>query len=183
MNTAFAYMWSWKILLNHCTRLFHLQDLTALLVGTWYICVQPAFTSGVLRFVPSAEMGTHLKIVLLTCVLLLVVLMQEVKPGQAKLIKRTKKLEKRMRKVNTSINALEDCGKYTCYWCMYWFIWKPYNRRCRGDNGTPPLALLFHNVLLLRLWSKNWKFVMPTFCGFFMYYWLNSSLLLYQLNY
>ncbi|KAL9961055.1 hypothetical protein ACROYT_G029935 [Oculina patagonica] len=58
-------------------------------------------------------MATHLKIVLLPCLLLFMVLMEEVKPVLAKhgerLKQRTKILEETVRKLNDKIKALEDC--------------------------------------------------------------------------
>ena len=70
-------------------------------------------------------MAAHLKPVLLTCLLLLMVLMVEVKPALAKggngLKKRVKTLEKtvkelkdKMNKQDEKIKVLEECkGKYT----------------------------------------------------------------------
>ena len=58
-------------------------------------------------------MATHLKPVLLTCLLLLMVLMVEVKPALAKggkeLKKRVKTLEKTVKELNEKMNK----GKYT----------------------------------------------------------------------
>ena len=85
------------------------------------------FTSRMTRFVYFAEMATHLKInvFLLSCLLLLMVVMEEVKPALAKtgdqLKQRTKILEKtvkelneRMKEQEETMKALKECqGKNT----------------------------------------------------------------------
>ncbi|KAL9967747.1 hypothetical protein ACROYT_G026039 [Oculina patagonica] len=59
------------------------------------------------------EMATHLKIVLLPCLLVFMVLMEDVKPVLAKqgerLKQRTKILEDTVRELNERIKALEEC--------------------------------------------------------------------------
>ncbi len=71
-----------------------------------------AFTCDVKRFVCSTEMATHLKNVILPCLLLFMVLMEDVKPALAKqgerLKQRTKVLEETVRKMNERMKEQEE---------------------------------------------------------------------------
>ena len=62
----------------------------------------------------STEMATRVKIILLTCLLLLVALMEETKPVWAKqgdrLKQRIQILEKSMKELNKTITKLEECN-------------------------------------------------------------------------
>ncbi len=62
---------------------------------------------------PFIVMATHMKIGLLTCLLLLMILMEEVKPVLAghieRLKQRTKILEENMKKMEERMKALEEC--------------------------------------------------------------------------
>ena len=124
------------------------------------------FTSRITRFAYFAEMATHLNMFILNCLLLCMVVMEEVKPAMAKtgdqlkqrtqiLEKTVKELDERMKEQAEMIKALNKCQgkKYTPSVNTYAKCHIPL--AVWATLEFSPLTLLFKNNLLQRPFSAS----------------------------